>query len=482
MSAFEGFRLPRQEGVRRVGTPIEDGGAGVGEGPIPSRAEDGLTLEYPVLDREAAKQVVGDVRGQAAALRGLPNDVLVEGLGRAGERFLDPADPLRREAERWLPPEAGLTPELARQVLEGMAVGWTRSALGKLVRAEFEDPGVLERFRPGPEGTQVRALGGDFALHIGAGNVPGVGATSLLRSLLVRSPVLLKPGRGDVILSVLLCRAIEEELPEFAGALAVAYWPGGASPPLEELALAAAERVVVYGGLDAIASLRSRLPVTTPMVGYHHRFSVAAVARERLEAGGTARESADRAAGAVAAYDQRGCVSPHLVWVEEGGEVSPREWAALLAESLEAIGGRMPPSPRDPATASRIQQLRGLAEMRGAAGFGDMVVAPADTAWTVLYEPEARLEGGCGGRLVRVQPVADLSRIPPLLGGMRELLQSFGLDAAGSRRSELAEELAVAGISRVSGIEDQPWPRPWSSHDGEGPLRALVRWVTLEGT
>ncbi|MEX2529128.1 MAG: acyl-CoA reductase [Gemmatimonadota bacterium] len=447
---------------------------------FPGQDDDGLALERPVLDQGAANRVVREVQAKANVLRGMSNDVLVESLGRAGERFLDPGDPLRRKAEAWIPPEAGLTPELARQVVEGMAVGWTRSALSKLVRAEFQDPEVLERFRPGPEGTSVRALGGDFALHIGAGNVPGVGATSLLRSLLVRSPVLLKPGRGDVILPVLLARAIEEELPELEGALAVVYWPGGESAPLEAAALQAAQRVVVYGGLETISSLRVRLPVTTPLVAYHHRFSLAAVARENLGAGGGARAAAGRAAGAVAAYDQRGCVSPHLVWVEEGGEVAPREWAALLAEELQAIGDRLPPSSLDSGTSSRIQQLRGVADLRAAAGRGDLVLSPDDTAWTVLFEPEARLEGGCGGRLVRVQPVADLAGVPALLGGIREVLQSFGLDAPAPRRRGLAEALAVAGLSRVSGIEDQPWPLPWSSHDGQGPLRALVRWVTLE--
>ena len=54
-------------------------------------------------------------------------------LGRVGERFSDPSDQLRRMALDKLPSEAKLSRELAEVVLDGMAAGWTREALSKLL-------------------------------------------------------------------------------------------------------------------------------------------------------------------------------------------------------------------------------------------------------------------------------------------------------------------------------------------------------------
>lgn len=443
---------------------------------------DGMELAHPDLDRAGADAVLEGVAKAGAALRQMTNDEVVTAIGHAAARLLDPDDALRIEAEEWLPAEAGLSLPMARLVLERMAADWSADASKRLLQAEFADPGVLEGFRPGAAGGQVRAMGDEVAFHVGAGTVPGVGATSIVRSLLVRTPVLLKPGRGDVILPVLLARAVAAETPVLGGAIAVAYWPGGSGPPLETRALAGADRVVVYGGTDTVEAIRARLPAGTPMVSYPHRISAGAVGRELLVDEAEARRVARDAAEAVAAYDQRGCVSPHLVWIEEGAPVAPARWAELLAEELDALEERLPPGPVDHAVAARVQQLRGAARMRAAADPRVRVLTPGhgETSWTVLVETGGELEAGCTGRLVRVRPIPELERLPELLAPWRPLLQSMGLAAERERRTRLALRLSDAGVSRVTSFQRQPWPTPWWTHDGQGPLRILVRWATLE--
>jgi len=327
-------------------------------------------LVIPELGPESASALLARLEESAEYLRSLTNDELVGHLGRAGARLLDRDDALRQEAETWLPDEAGLSPPMARLVLDRMAADWTSDALRRLLRSEFPEPEMLEGFRPGSEGDGLRVMGDSLAFHVGAGSVPGTGATSILRSLLVRTPVILKPGRGDVVLPVLLARAIAEEDERLAGGVAVLYWPGGSGPALEEAALQRADRVVVYGGFEAVEEVRGRIPVTTPLVAYHHRVSVGVVGRGRLGSGGESREIAAKAARAVAAYEQRGCVSPQVIWVEEGGDVNPEAWAELLAKEMARGVDELPPGPTDPGLAGRIHQLRGEAELREAAGHG----------------------------------------------------------------------------------------------------------------
>lgn len=448
-----------------LGVPDEGGGA---------RDEDPLS-------GDAARVLVQSLRGSAESLRARPWREIVEVLGRVGERFLDPADPLRRRAEELIPDDAGVSAPMARSVVEGMARDWTGERLEALVRADFPDPGVLDGFRPGPGGSRVRALGPALTLHVGAGSVPGVTATSMVRSLLVKSPALVKPGEGDRVLPRLFARGIGEEDEALARSMAVVYWPGGEGEAVEEEALSLAEQVVVYGGNEAVRSLRRRLPPWVPLVAYHHRVSVGMVGRERLGAGGPSRSLAESAARAVALFDQRGCVSPHVIWVEEGGETGPADWAGLLADALEGLEGELPSGPPSPETASEVQQLRGAVEMRGAAGGADRVFGGRSGSWTVVFEEDPGFVPSCLGRTVRVKPVGSLEEVPRLLAPFGEVLQTAAVERKEEGRPGLAEALARVGVTRITTFPDQPWPPPWWRHDGRGPLDVLVRWVSLEG-
>jgi hypothetical protein len=405
---------------------------------------------------------------------------LVAVLGRVGRRFQDPADPLYEEAVARIPMENGLSKAMAHEIITGMARDWTTERLEALVSADFPDPTVLDRFRPGPAGDRVRAVGGDLAFHVGAGSVPGVGAISLLRSLLVKCPVLLKPGRGDLALPCLLARGILEEDEGLARAVAVVYWPVGEGGDLERVALAEAERVVVYGGRATVAQIRSRVPVTTPIVAYHHRISMGAVAADALETPASADRVATEAARAVALFDQRGCVSPHAIWVEQGAEITPRAWAARLAVELAALARSLPQGPPDRSTSSSMHQLRGTVELRAAGGAPVEVHADPDGKWAVVFDPEPGPADICGGRTVTVRPFASLDDIVEALARLRPVLQTFAVAGSEETRSRIAERLARCGVTRITTFRDQPWPPAWWRHDGQGPLLALVRWIGFE--
>jgi len=442
------------------------------------------------------------------SLRTLGFRTRLQVLGRAGERFLDPADPLRREAEARLPSDADLTPRGVRQVIEGMARDWTAERLAGAVRADFPDPDVLDGFRPGIRGERIRVVAPRLLVQVGAGNVPGTGATALLRGLLVGAPTLLKPGTGDRVLPELLARAIQEESPELGEGLAVVNWTGGAGGDLERMALARAERVVVYGGEEAVVGVRAATGPLTPLVVYGPRVSAGLVLRDAAGSGTVVAH----AAAAAAAYAQRGCVSPHLVWVQEGGARTPEAWAEALALALaaEVVGDRDGPdaetgpgaepgpgeadhdAPRAGApsasleTRGRMRALRDAAEFSAAAGAGDRVFGGPGAGWMVLYEPGAPdggarpFEPSCLGRTVRVRPLPDPEGLGEILEPVRHLIQGIALEGSEPGRTTTAMILARSGVTRVTTFRDQPWPPAWWKHDGEGPLRALVRWATLE--
>ncbi len=432
--------------------------------------------------RAGGEALLRSLRRARATLCGRTSRDLAQSIGEVGRRFTEPGDPLRREAELKLPSEAGISPSMASLIIDGMARDWTPEPLERLLLADFQDPGILDNFRPDVEGQLSKAVGGSLAFHIGAGNLPGIGTTSIIRSLLVKCPVLLKPGRGDVTLPCLFVQALLESDPELAKAVAVVYWARGEGSDLEELAIHEADRVVAYGGTDLVRELRTRLPPTTPLVAYHHRLSIGAVAREHLDTLAQAEAVARKAARSVATFDQRGCVSPQIIWVEEGAPTKPVTWAKLLATELEVLAQEMPAGPIDKTVAAALQQLKATAELKGLAGMGDRVFGDAAGKGIVFFDPKTSgvtsLAGT--GRTVVVKPIADLSQLSEVIRPASRTLQTLALDAPELRRRELEDPLATSGITRITTFKKQPWPAAWWRHDGTGPLQALVSWVVLE--
>jgi hypothetical protein len=331
---------------------------------------------------------------------------------------------------------------------------------------------------PRPAARRLRALGPGLAVHVCAGTVPGVAATSLIRALLVKGPVLVKPGAGDVVLPVLLARALAgagEVGGVLAGALAVLYWPGG-TRSLEEPALAAADLAVIYGDDDTVGALRPLLRPSTRLVAYPHRVSLAVVGSAAL-APGPAPGVASRLARAVASFDQRGCVSPRQVFLLGADGPAATRFGAELDASLRREAEELPSGPLEPAEAAAVQQLRATVELRAAAGERLELLRGPDLAWTVVVDPAPSLEASCLARTLHVTPVPDVDALERALEPGGAHLQSVGIAGLAGAESEVVERLARLGATRCVPLDQVAFPPAWWMHDGQGPLRSLVRWV-----
>ena len=434
-----------------------------------------LTCRYPVPTPDFIDACVRGLRAAGRELAERSVADVVAAIDAAAARLADAGDPLRREAETRLVAAIGYSPEMATLVLDRMAADWRAEPLRGLLTAELGDPSVLDEFRP-VDGRMVRAYGPSLAFHVFAGNVPGVAVTSLVRSLLVKAPALGKLASGQPVLPVLFARAVADSDPGLARALAVTYWPGG-DVAAEQRALEAADTVVAYGGEEAIAAIRERT-AGTRLVVHGPRFSVGLVGRAALDddPAGLAR----RVARSVAVFDQHGCVSPHAVWVEEGTGAGAAEFAEALAEALEEVERELPRGRLGPAEASAIQQERAAAELKGhESGAPDIKVLTGEgTRWTVIYDPESAFRPSCLNRLIRVHPVAVLEDAIDVLAPVGRFLQSVAV--AGVQGTALAHELARIGATRITSFDGLPWPPPHWHHDGQEPLRELLRWVDLE--
>ncbi len=282
-----------------------------------------------------------------ASLRAAKDDRVLTWIDAGLAALADPASPVGREARTVIGARSGLSTLGAAWALDTtiaeMRLGRTTEALDAMRRA-------LHGFRATP--VRLHAL---VLAH--------TAFTACLRpivwSLLARVPVVVKVATGDEGLAELLAVALNAVDPELGASVAV-VWPQGDSEAIFERLAARADLVSAHGGDHAIAKMRAATSATTDFAGHGHGIGAVVVTRRALSSHVQALAAA--IARDVAAYDQRGCLSPGLVLVERGGELSPRDLASLVAShGLATLATEMPRGPLPVEIGAQQIQWRGLA-------------------------------------------------------------------------------------------------------------------------
>lgn len=428
--------------------------------------------EPPNLSPKALRKISNRLIAAQGRLSDVPVRDIAAWIGAAAARWRDLNDPVRREAEGALPQACGLSKEMVREVLDDLFGQLTEAALLGLLESELGDPAVLDRFRPrkGKEGN-VRAFGPRLITQILPGNILGVSVVSLVCGLLVKSANLLRVSREELPLIALFATSLKAVWPELGDAVAVLTW----DKTREDLTHAAFEKAdcaIVYGNNTTLAAVRPHIPVTAKTIFHGHKLSLGVIAREA-----TGVDLAEKAAIDIVLYDQRGCLSPHLYYVESGGAASPHDFAKQLADALRAAAVKWPKGAVSADEAGRIQQLRAALPLKGGAVFQ----SEKGVDWTVLFDPDPEFTASPLSRTIWIKPVDDLSDIPPLLVPVGDLVQAVGVAASPERAEALANTLSIIGGCRICAIGDMQRPPLHWHHDGAFRLLPLLRFVDWEG-
>ena len=368
-----------------------------------------------------------------SALAATPIRTRAEALAAAARRWQRDTSLAAAIAER-----GALSPAMVDAVLPLAAGAIGAPAMIGLVEHEL---GRGAADAPPPAGPRV-------VLHVLASNVPALALPAIALGALAGAVVVVKSGRDDPASAPAFVDALRAEMPELAATIVATYWPGGTPEP-EDAALARADVAVLTGGDAALAALAPR--VRGRRVLHGPRTSVAAVARDALADPASVAAAIARDA---ALYEQRGCLSPHAVWVEEGGAASAEDLAGEIAAALDVARERLPlgPAPVEERAAVRVAwdaaEHESGTRLLGAPGAG--VVLHGDAA------PRACV----GGRTLRVHPIRDLAALPGLL--VPGAIECVGL--AGGDPAALAAPLRARGVARLCpiGRMQQPrlsWPR-----------------------
>lgn len=376
----------------------------------------------------------------------------------AGRRVADASDPLGREARERLPAATALAPESVEVALrdhletnpshQDLATLVARAASGATTPppAPESSPAHPAPSATASEPTLAAPTTRPPRCHVVlSANVCTAALRALALAVATSPAVLVKPSRRDPVLAELLVRALTAD-PAFAAAAGtIALVPAIAPAPGDE--------VHVYATDETIRAIAATLPPGASLRSHGTGFGVALV-----EAGADIPEAASALALDVAAFDQRGCLSPRVLLVR-GDAPRAATFARALACELDHLARRRPRGPLDATTRAELRTYVATTQALGACHEGEGFVVGLDESPTALVLPPA-------ARAVHVVP-ATLATTTALLTPWARWIAAIG---AADHGPLLDAARALAPRARTSALGAMQRP----PLDGPVDLRALA--------
>jgi hypothetical protein len=340
-----------------------------------------------------------------------------------------------------------------------------------------------------------------LALGFAAGNVPGNGLLSALQLHIanhtslgavsgVAPAVLVRNSRQAPLLAPWVLSAVEKIDPRLVAGLAMLIWDYD-NAALQRMLLGKADLVMAAASDVTVASIDMHLRAIGSQARFHrhgHKVSFAVIGRSALC--GNFNLVAGLAALDSTFWDQYGCLSARVHFVERGGEDTPTDYAVALSHAMRELSRRLQRGVAPARFLHRAYDTYKLLERQGSVRVltdydDDCLVVLDERAWNVDQWRDT--VNRCTGRVVVVRPVEDLGEVssrylcqlPPAN------LQSLSVAVAAERVLELAEGAGACGVTALRSLGRAAFPKMAYSWDGLLPLdlgnvRPEGHFTTLE--
>lgn len=314
--------------------------------------------------------------------------------------------------------------------------------------------------------------------HWLAGNVPVLGMISLMQGLVTKNTNVIKlPRENGVVLPIMINEIAKHTYTnrgktinglDIVNSCLCVYCEKEDQQGQRTLSVNSDIRVA-WGGREAVESVMA-LPrkYGTHDVIFGPKYSFAAIGKNSYPVE-SLNDIAFKLAIDASVFEQQGCNSPHTVFVEEGGSVSPLQFAEALAKEMENVIKRIPKNPVS------ADQAYSIVNIRSEYSFTGRVFKSGGTEWTVILSNDEGLADACYFRTLFVRPVNKLKDVLNFIE--HKIHQSMGLSILAKDKDEFAKEATKRGIERITelgkmSVYDYPW-------DGMFPINHFVRWVSI---
>lgn len=456
-------------------------------------------LLVPRMKPEDAYAIVRTLRENRAMVASLPATAISDCYDRAIRSWMDGTRPERQTALKYLPALTDLSPEMIERFLFGALCRIDRRAIDAYLSLRLDDR-VFKQFLP-LEGTgtylkgnagmlgrlrlKVNVVGPqdiNLVLFLAPAGTPGYfECLSMLHSSMARASTVVATDPGQPLFASMFAQTVAASSREIGETIAVLPWERG-NALVEETFFRQIDAVSVTGETETIRAVERKVNDINQKEGPRIKGCYHGL-QPGLEL--IAREYATRDVARLAAIDGIGyegcsCASPAFgFFVEQGGPLSPEQFAEVIAEEAGRLSQAIPQTP-----SHRDALERRLAEILAVPGNGRRVITAGGQDFAVVYEPKPTMEPAGRDRLLRVMPVDRVEDVVRLLKSSGADVKTAGIAIPDGRLMGLADLLGKAGISslRVTGTLTQP--RLGEAWDGNLPvfeyyMPDAVRWVSI---
>lgn len=343
--------------------------------------------------------------------------------------------------------------------------------------------GYIDKFLPFPDSDKhyLKANARGLVCHWLAGNVQILGMFALVQSIISKNVNLLKvSSRDDGVFTDILSEFKGVEFTTEGGytikgddllkTISVVYFSRHAGKLGEEMSKEADVRIA-WGGresVETVSGYSARYDAETVIFGPKLSYSV--IAKEELSSVQEAKKIARKVSVDVSVFDQTGCASPHNLYIEEGGDVSPEEFCAILGDSMQKTEIQIPKPLMSPEQVSQIHSIRGVYDFKGSVKGSDTM------SWTILLDDLDEIDKPVYSRVLFVHKVKSIF---DSLKYVDENTQTIGIAAPTEKALEFAKEATRKGVMRLPLIGRMlNFEMPW---DGIFLFDRLVKWNTYGG-
>jgi len=254
-------------------------------------------------------------------LQSLPTGEIVSFLARVGKALDIEANPYMRQAYEVSRVVSGISAPILEGLYRRMPMMFDEAAIARFVEtqvgSEYLD-GWVEISRDQGRVTSVRAFGAR-AVHIIAGNSPGVAFTTILRNAITRSDAIIKLPSNDPLTATAIAQTMIDLDPNHPVTrhLAIAYWKGGDEQVEQRIYTPRnVEKIVAWGGYASVEHITKYLRPGIDLITLDPKHSGSIIGKEALADEETMRSVARRAAVDIGAYNQETCANARVIYVE----------------------------------------------------------------------------------------------------------------------------------------------------------------------
>lgn len=385
-------------------------------------------------------------------------------------------------AQKWASSQSGLN-EYKNQGLSFLC-NWSRAEnLKLLVESSLGNRYFLDRFTKVNDVQMklLKAMPLGLAVHWLSGNVPLLGFLVLIQAIITKNSNIIKISHNSSEIFSKMIRHFENTTYTSPGGEVIAgndllktvsiIYIDKANEMAAKLLSSNADIRIAWGGQEAVSTI-SNLPkkYTAEDIIFGPKLSFMVIGKEALRNDRKLKRLVKNAAIDSSVFDQTGCSSPHNIFIEKGGDISPSKFAELLSLEMDKISKRIPNTEKDPDILRNIKLKRTIHQF-----IGDLWTS-SDHSWTILLDDEVKLASPTYGRVINIKSIDSIEQT---LEFIDMNIQTIGIALTGKKKISYCEKAASLGadrfpeIGRMTYFED-----PW---DGMMVMQRCIKWKSLGG-